>query len=192
MGGARGPFPCESYEDNISLSTMVGTCLMVNYTLESLFLNYVTVQVLSMWCLGRVCKRGDFSASQGMRRGRAAFTIASPAEVFASRCNALCLVQTRCPARGSSLGPSIPHIVGREQLSPLEADVLGRGTDYSRTLLCNGSPGWTCWAGERSHCLAVAFPLKTAERLEQSSAASTKQGGWGRGNVRHIEAACPR
>lgn len=101
---------------------------MVNYTLGSLLLSYVTVQVLSMWCLGRVCKKGDFSASRGMRRGRAAFTIASPAEAFASRCSALCSVQTRCPAGDSSLGPSIPHIVGREQLSPLEADILGRGT----------------------------------------------------------------
>ena len=172
---------------------MAGNCLMVNYTLESLLLSYVTVQVLSMWCLGRVCKtvckRGDFSASQGMRWGRAAFTIASPAKAFASRCNALCSVQTRCPAGDSSLGPSIPHIVGREQLSPLEADILGRGTLLTTQEHCFAMDTQGGHAGQEreSHCFAVVSPLKTIERLEQSSAASTKQGGWGRGCVRHIE-----
>lgn len=67
----------------------------------------------------------------------------------------------------------------------------GEGTDYSQTLLCNGPPGWACWAGREKPLSCCCFPLKTAERLEQSSAASTKQGGWGRGCVRHIEAGLP-
>ena len=167
---------------------------MVNYTRESLFLRYVTVQVLSMWCLGRVCKRGDFSTSQGMRQGRAAFTIVKR-QMY--KClqqrhllpDAMPCVQSRLSAlpEAAVWDPAFHTLLVGSSFHHLKLTSQGRYlADYSRTLLCNGPPGWTCWAGERSHCLTVFSPLKTAERLEQSSAASTKQGGLGRDCVRHI------
>lgn len=161
----------------------MGTYPMVNYMPESLLSSYVTMSVLSSWCLERFCGRGDFSTSQGTRQNRAAFTVAPPAEAFASRCNALVLSpDSTLPWGQQSWTQRSAHCWG-EQLSPLEADIPGRGALLHIQEHCFAMEPQGGHAGqEREAVVFLLFLLfKTAERLEQSSGASTKLSGGRRG-----------
>ena len=67
--------------------------------------------------------------------------------------------------------PSIPHIVGREQLSPLEADILGRGTLLTTQEHCFAMDAQGGHAGQEREAIVLLLflllkPLKGWSRAQ--------------------------